>query len=173
MVAHPQAISVGDTVSVTLGTTELQGVVIDDRGPIGAGGVHIFRIRVPNDPYEDDVFEAPEDALAPAKKQIGPIPRQQAVSYLEHGGLVQILKSSMSGGGNQPRVWLRRDTSGNVVHTFAGERGEVGGETAPVSALYGDRVFTPKLGDVLKFLSTFGLTESEAKRVVDKIGTAP
>lgn len=172
MVAQ-KIISVGDNVCFTLGTTPIQGVVIDDRGPIGANSVRIFRVRIPHDPYDDDIIEMPEDELALAMKNVESIPGASIVGYLEHGGLVQILKSNMSGGKNQPCVWLRRDSLGNVVHTFIAERGSVGGAAIPFFALHDNRIFTPKLKEVLTFLSTFGLSKGDAKRVADAIGTAP
>lgn len=172
MVAQ-QTISVGDNVRFTLGTTPVHGVVIDDRGPIGANRVRIFRIRVPNDPYDEDVIEMPEDELALEDKSIESISDSDIVNYLGHGGLVQILKANMSGGKNQSRVWLGRDSLGNVVHTFIAERGSVGGATVPFFALHDNRVFTPKLDEVMTFLSTFGLSERDVKQVVTAVGTAP
>ncbi len=157
----------------TLGTTPVHGVVIDDRGPIGANRVRIFRVRVPNDPYDEDVIEMPEDELALEHKRVESISDGDIVNYLGHGGLVQILKANMSGGKNQPRVWLGRDSLGNVVHTFIAERGSVGGATIPCSALHDNRVFTPRLDEVLSFLLTFGLSECDAKQVATAIGTAP
>lgn len=161
----------GDTVWFTLGTTPIHGVVIDDRGPIGANRVRIFRIRVPNDPYDEDVFEMPEDELVLEDKSIESIPVADIVSYLKHGGLLQILKANMSGGRNQPRLWLAHDSLGHVVHTFIAERGKVGGATIPFSALHDNRVFEPKLGEVLTFLSTFGLSQRDAQEVVAAVGT--
>jgi len=166
-------ISVGDNVRFTLGTTPVHGVVIDDRGPIGANRVRIFRVCVPNDPYDEDVIEMPEDELALENQSMESIPNGDIVNYLGHGGLVQILKANMSGGKNQPRVWLRRDSLGNVVHTFIAERGSVGGATIPFFALYDNRVFTPKLAEVLTFLSTFGLSARDAKQVATAVGSAP
>jgi hypothetical protein len=165
--------SVGDSVSFTLGTTSILGVVIDDRGPIGANSVHIYRVRIPNDPYDDDVFEMPEDELAFADHTVESIPNSSVVDYLAHGGLVQILKSNTSGGKNQPRVWLTRDSIGNVIHTFTAERGTVGGATVPVSALHDNRVVAAKVNEVLSFLKTFGLSHDDARCVVNVIGTAP
>ncbi len=166
-------ISVGDNVCFTLGTTPIQGVVIDDRGPIGANRVRIFRVRIPNDPYDDEIFEMPEDELALADTSVEPIPHEKIVSYLENGGLVQILRSNMTGGKNQPRVWLSRDSLGNAIHTFIADRGRVGGATIPFSALRENRIFKPNLNDVLTFLSTFGLSQSDAEHVARTVGTSP
>ena len=167
-----KSISIGVNVSFTFGTSAIQGVVIEDRGPIGANRVRIFRVQIPNDPYDDDFIEMPEDELALASQNIELIPDEDIVDYLENGGLVQILKCNVSGGKTQPRVWLKRDSLGNVVHTFIAERGSVGGASIPFSVLHDNRIFTPKLDEVLEFLSTFGLSKSDAKRVAQSVGTA-
>ena len=166
-------ISVGDNVCFTLGTTPIEGVVIDDRGPLGANNVRIYRVRIPNDPYDEDVIEMPADELALANTSVKAIPVDRIVDYLENGGLLQILKSNMSGGKNPPRVWLVRDSLGNVVHTFSAERGGVGGATVPFLALHDNRVFLEKVNETLTFLSTFGLSGRDAQNVIETIGTAP
>ena len=168
-----QTISVGDSVQFTLGTSPVCGVVIDDRGAIGANGVRIFRVRIPNDPYDDDIFEMPEDELVRANESVELIPKAKIVDYLENDGLVQILKKNMPGEKTQPRVWLRRDSLGNVIHTFKEERGSIGGATVPSFALHENRVFEPKLREVLTFLKTFSLSEHDAKKVVKAVGIAP
>ena len=172
MVAR-NSISVGDHVRFTLGTTPIEGVVIDDRGPIGANRIRIFSVRIPNDPYDEDVIEMPEDELALASNSIGSIPKESIVRYLEDGGLIQILQSNKSGGTAHARVWLGRDSLGNVVHTFIAERGIVGGAAVPFFAIHDNRIFTSKLDEVLSFLSTFGLSTQDAKQVVEEVGTAP
>lgn len=172
MVAQ-QSLSVGDTVRFTLGTTPISGVVLDDRGPIGVNGIHIYRIRVANSPYEDEVFEMPEDELILGPEQKPQIPSDAIINYLQQGGLLQILRSNLSGGKDQPRVWLSRDTLGNVVHTFLENHSNIGGATVPFYALHNNRIFTPKLDEVTKFLITFGLSERDAKRVTDVVGTDP
>ena len=63
-----KTISVGDAVCFTLVKTQIHGVVVDDRGPIGANRVHIFSISIPNDSDENDVVEMPEDELALVKE---------------------------------------------------------------------------------------------------------
>ena len=150
--------SVGDNVCFTLVATSIHGVVIDDHGPIGANRVHLFTVRIPNDPYDDIIYELPEDELALAEINDKPIRGASIMDYLKYSGLVQILQSNMSGGKNQPRVWLRRDNLGNVVHTFVAERGIVGGAPVPFSALRDNRIVAPKLKEVLTFLSTFDLS---------------
>lgn len=154
----------------------MQGVIVDDRGPIGAGKVRIFRIRVPNDPYDDDVFEMPEDEIEVVDQSVsqsGTIPPSDAMEYFERGGLLRILRAGMSGGKTQRCAWLCRDSLGNVTHTFSPDRGSVGGAVIPFLALYGNRVFTPKRRDVLRFLRAFGLSTHNAEHVLQIVGTAP
>jgi hypothetical protein len=55
---------VGDSVSFLFGTTTLVGIVVEDRGAIGAGGRRLFRVEVPFGIGEDSMFlEIPEDEL--------------------------------------------------------------------------------------------------------------
>src|SRR6266852_2015074 len=89
------------------------------------------------------------------------------INYLKQGGLVSILQSNTSGGKNQPRVWLCRDTLGNVTHTFIPERGLIGGETVPFAALLAiERIFEPNVAEVITFLHSFGLNRFEAEDVI-------
>jgi hypothetical protein len=172
MVAQ-KSLSVGDTVRFTLGTTHISGVVVDDRGPIGMNGIHIYQIRVPNSPHDDRVFEMPEDELSSIPRQEVRIPPDSIIDYLRHGGLLQILRSGHSGQKGQPRVWLSLDTLGNVVHAYREGCSSVGGAAVPCRALHNNRIFTPKLSEVAEFLKTFGLSDREAKRVTDAVGTNP
>lgn len=54
-------ISVGANVAFELGGSTVVGVVIEDRGPLGPGGVKLFRVRARLDdliePFEADVRE--------------------------------------------------------------------------------------------------------------------
>ena len=99
--------------------------------------------------------------------------KDQIEAYLIHGGLIGILRSNLSGGRSQPRVWLRPDTIGNVTHTFERERGVVGGEVVPFMAVHDDKVFTPKRKEVLSFLRSFNLDPTDAERIISSVGTAP
>ncbi|NLS98266.1 MAG: hypothetical protein GXX96_39555 [Planctomycetaceae bacterium] len=165
--------SIGDNVCFTLGTTPIRGVVIEDRGPIGTNRVRIYRVLIPNDPYDDEFIEMPGDELVIAQDQVASIPESSAVEYLKHGGLLQILKANLSGGKTQPRVWLTRDRLGNVVHTFIAERGSLGGATVPFAALHNNRVFAPKRDEVLAFLATFNLSNEGVESIIDAVGIAP
>lgn len=169
-------IAIGDQVQFTLGTSLAQGVVVDDRGPIGAGKVHIFRVSVSNDPYDDEVFEMPEDEIEVVNRDASQgtaIRVDEAIEYLERGGLVHILRAGMSGGKAQPRAWLCRDSLGNVTHTFSPERGRLGGAVVPFFALHDSRVFTPKREDVRSFIGAFGLNDDAVEQVLGSVGTAP
>ena len=145
--------------------------MVDDRGPIGANGVHIYQIRVATPPYNDEVFEMPEDEIDVERDQDVTISNDAIVKYLQHGGLLQILRANLSGGTHQPRVWLSRDTLGNVVHTFVS--GNIGGASVPLNALHNNHIFTPKLNEVVQFLAAFGLSDRDAKRVTQTVGTNP
>ena len=74
---------------------------------------------------------------------------------------------------DQPRAWLTFNPRGEVTHTFTAERGVIGGEVVPFFALFVDKVFTAKADEVVRFLTSFGLNASEARAVVDAVGTAP
>ena len=57
----PKRITRGSSVAFALGGGTVTGVVIDDHGPIGPGGVRLLRVRVALDdliePLEGDVRE--------------------------------------------------------------------------------------------------------------------
>ncbi len=63
---RPKPLGRGSSVSFQLGGSTVVGVVIDDRGPIGPGGVRLLRVRAVLDdlidPFEADVRE---DRLTP------------------------------------------------------------------------------------------------------------
>ena len=169
-------VSIGDRVRFSLGTSCILGVVVEDRGPIGARSARIFRVRVSNDPYDDKVFEMPEDEIDVVGQdawQGEAIHAGEAMEYLERGGLIRILRAGMSGGKTQPRAWLCRDSLGNATHTFSPDRGVLGGAIVPFSALHDNRVFTPKRDDVLSFLNAFELSSKDSEHVLQTVGMAP
>ena len=172
---HP-AFHVGDRVRVDFGRRKLTGVIVDDRGAIGAQGRHLFQVDIPMDPFEPMSVEVPEDeieAIPPGTEVTGPIDRQRIVDYLVNGGLISILRSNLSGGKNQPRAWLCLDQLGNVTHTFVPDRGVMGGQLVPIGAVHDDKVFAPKRDSVLSFVESFGLNHKEAEKVIAGVGTAP
>jgi hypothetical protein len=151
-------------------------VIVEDRGPIGAHGRHLFQVDFPMDPLEPMSVELPQDeieAIPPGTEETQPIDKQKIMDYLVHGGLISILRSNLSGGKNQPRVWLCLDQLGNVTHTFVPERGVIGGQLVPFWAVQDGKVFTPKRDDVLSFVESFDLNRQEAGKVVSEVGTAP
>jgi len=170
-----EAIRKGDRVRLRFGQQDVTGVVSEDHGPLGVGGRRLFQVRIPSDPFEDEVVEVSEEEVERVTEIPTPseIPKGQITQYFKEGGLVLILQSNLSGGRNQPTVWLCTDHSGNVTHTFIPERGIVGGARVPFYALHDEKVFTPKRGEVLTFLRSFGLNQNEAEDVLAAVGTAP
>jgi hypothetical protein len=143
--------------------------VVEDRGPLGVGRRRLYRVRLDQDPDEPVFFEMPEEHLEPAPS----LDKRRIIRYLKEGALVTILRANLSGGRNQPQVWLTSTAQGEPTYTFIAERGLVGGETIPFFALNGDKLFTPKEGEVIRFLTSFGLSRTEAKDVIRTVGTSP
>lgn len=166
---------VGDRVRVPLARGSLTGTIVEDRGAIGVRGRRLYQVLVAMDPFEPAPYEVPEDELeaieANAESDL-PAEMPRFLDYLKKGGLISILRSGISGGRNQPRVWLTLDSLGNVTHTFNKERGLLGGEPVPIRAVHEDKVFTPKTDEVLSYLKSFGLNRKEAEDVLTSVGTA-
>lgn len=175
--AHEESESfqVGERVKLQIGRHLLTGVVLEDRGPIGVHGRRLFRIQVETSPDEVQVIEMPAEEIERMSTQQSsePLTKPEIANYLEQGGLVAILRANMSGGRDQPRVWLCRNSIGKVTHTFERQRGDVGGETPPALALYGEKLFTPKIEEVEGFLKSFGLSADESSRVIREVGSGP
>lgn len=165
---------VGDRVRIDFGRRKLTGTIVEDRGAIGAGGRHLYRVDVPMEPLDPMTVEVPEDDIEAlgAEDQVM-LDKAKILEYLVTGGLVSILQSNLSGGRNQPRVWLCLDNLGNVTHTFLPERGRVGGRLVPFRATQEDKVFLPRREEVKSFLESFGLTGEESYQVISEVGTAP
>ena len=70
-------------------------------------------------------------------------------------------------------AWLTYKPRGGVTHTFAAERGVVGGSAVPYFALHEEKGFGGKADEVVAFLGSFGLARTEAEDVVAAVGTAP
>jgi hypothetical protein len=172
MSAHKKTASrfrVGDWVAFLYGTKKAFAQVVEDRGPIGVQGRRLYRIRLFHNSDEPDAFEMPEEYLEAA-----PAPEKPAlVRYLKEGGLVTILQSNLSGGKEQPRVWLTYSSQGSITNTFTAGLGIMGGALVPFFALIEDKIFTAKKKEVLAFLESFGLSRAEAEDVVATVGTAP
>lgn len=160
---------VGDWVSFQYGVRRATAQIIEDRGPLGINGERIYRIRLDRDSTEPDEFELREALLEPAS-----LPDKSAVlKYLKEGGLVAILRANLTGGKDQPKVWLDYTPRGEVRHTFTARRGVLGGATVPFFALHEENVFTGKKDEVLGFLTSFGLTRHDAEDVLAAVGTTP
>ena len=170
------AFRVGDRVRFPLGRRRITGVITEDRGAIGIRGRHLYQVVVPMDPLGSTTFELPEDEIESVDECVESeivMEKEKIEAYLIHGGLIAILRSNLIGGRNQPRVWLRPDSIGNVTHTFEQERGIVGGKTVPFMAVQGEKVFSPKREEVLAFLEGFRLERLSAEHILNSVGTAP
>lgn len=158
----------GDRVRLNMGFQKLVGVIVEERGGIGVGGRYLYQITIPMDPFEPMTVELPEDDLeaVPADEQPEPLSKESIVTFLVNYGLLSILSSNLTGGKNQPRVWLCRNNLGNITYTFDPDRGMVGGQTIPFMVMRNDRIFEPKQDVVASFVESFGLEPDEAKTVV-------
>jgi len=166
---------VGEKVWVPLAVGRAIGTIIEDRGPLGVSGQHLFRVSVPNDPYTPEEFLVQEDEIS----QLDDADQEQlqiqlsadaVMEYLIHGGLVSILQR------NSPKpVWLRRGLQGNVTFTFIEGYSATGGKAAPRNALRGEKVFAAQntKNEVIEFIKSFGLDSTQARHVVSAVGTAP
>lgn len=170
-VAQKQAprFRVGDWVSFNYGTRPAWAQVIEDRGALGVNRRRLYRVRVDRPEDEPLAFEMPEDDLEAATA----LDREAVIDYLKQGGLLSILRSNLGGGPDQPRAWLTWDGRGHVIHTFEPDRGIVGGATVPFFALLEQKVFVPKVDQVVDLLTSFRLTRDEAVQVIRSVGTAP
>src|SRR5947209_7610501 len=90
---------VGDRVRIDFGRRKLTGVIVEDRGTIGAQGRHLFQVNIPMDPFEPMSVELPEDemeAIAPGTEVVPPLDKQHIADYLVSGGLISILRANLS-----------------------------------------------------------------------------
>jgi hypothetical protein len=175
--SHPKrpAFHVGDFVQFPWGSGKATATVVEDRGPIGVNGGRLYRIRLPMDPFEPEEWEMPEDHLEPAldpRLRASELTKPRIIAYLKNGGLRRMLRVETPHGQYQPRAWLKLTDLDNVTYTFAKERGFVGGGTVPYDAIWGDRIRTSKVNEVVEFLEHFGLTRDEAEQIIREIGTA-
>jgi len=61
--AREARLKVGDRVRFSLGGRRFLGTIIEDRGPIAAGGRRLFVVRAQLDPASESVLELPADEL--------------------------------------------------------------------------------------------------------------
>ncbi len=57
---------VGDRVKFLFGTGSVEGVIVEDRGPIGVGGRRLFRVEFALDVNEPTYIELPAAEMEPA-----------------------------------------------------------------------------------------------------------
>jgi len=163
----------GDKVWVPLAVGRVRGAVIEDRGPLGLEGRHVYRVSVPNDPYVSEEYTLSEDELTLLDEREEQSEHEQPapnaiMEFLVDGGLIAILQTN-----GPERVWLRRDASGNLTFTFMEGYSATGGHVPPAYALHGERIFSPKEREVSEFIQSFGLSEEQAEHIVSSIGKAP
>jgi hypothetical protein len=60
---NPGPFKVGDRVRYLRGGRPKEGVVVEDRGPIGVGGRRIYALRVRFDEWNEMITEQPADVL--------------------------------------------------------------------------------------------------------------
>lgn len=161
----------GDRVAFRFGSRNVRGYVLEDRGPFGVHGRRIYRVQLPMDPFDPMELELPEDEIEPDTRVDNPLTTEEITRYLVNGGLLLMLSAGTDG--SSARVWLRRDTLGNITHTFVEERGMVGGAAIPPRAVTDGKIFAPLRPQVVQFVRSFDLAEKEANSVVDRVGTRP
>lgn len=165
----------GTPVVLQYGVIPTLARVIEERGPLGVDGRHIYRIRILNGGEDTEAFEMPEDELSPVT-----LAREDVINYLASGGLIDMLGRNQGGGPNPPRVWLtysprRKEPKGwelVVAHTFIAEEGILGGEPIPFFVLTGRKIFEPEKRKVLQFLKSFDLNGADAEDVIRRVGVA-
>lgn len=170
----PNGFQVGDWVRIMLGARKVRALILEDRGNVGRGGRRLFTVEIPADPAEPMTFELAADDMEPTERDEAELDREKAVQYLSRGGLVSMLRAGLSAGERQqPRVWLRYDTLGNVTHTFHERHGQMGGTTIPPVPIDHERIPRSKLGEIREFLGGFGLSKGEIEKVIRAVGTEP
>ena len=157
---------VGDKVWIPLPARPVCGIVKEDRGNLGVGGRRLYHVDVSDDPYTTQRFLMGEDEMQPYDaKDVDKLSTEEMIDYLIHAGLISIFQRNSSN-----RVWLRRDSAGNVTYTYIEEYGETGGQPAPSRAVIGQKIFEPAEDKVRQFVQSFGLSEEQAQFVIEKVG---
>jgi hypothetical protein len=153
----------------------LRGTIAEDRGLRGIDGRRHYVVSIDSDPFEPDPRLVTEDQLELDLTPPAPLEKPEILRFLKNSGLIRLLMTNPSlDGPKDPRVWLCRDQLGNVTHTFAAERGQVGGAPVPFAAFWDSaHIRTEKREEVAAYLLTFGLTPEEAEDVIRAVGVAP
>lgn len=172
---NTQPLTVGTIVRLPMGRGQITARIIEDRGLLGIEGRRLYRVETLMDPEESSTFEVSEESVTPVDltAERAELDSTEIIDYLQRGGLVAMLRSNQAGGRNPSRVWLFRDSLGNVSHTFLDECGVAGGQVPPAMALHNhEHIFLPKRDEVLGFLHSFGLSDDQAEQVLQKVGTS-
>lgn len=166
---------VGDHVRFDLPSYKIRGTIVEDRGPLGLDGRRHYMVSSPSDPFEPEMHMLSEDELELDLTPPAPLEKPEILRFLKNGGLIMILMTNPSPDGPKyPRVWLCRDQLGNVIFTFAEERGLVGGASVPFATFWGsDGIHAHKKDEVAAYLLTLGLTPEEAEQVIRAVGVSP
>jgi hypothetical protein len=166
---------VGDRVRFDWPSYQVWGTIIEDRGPLGVNGRRLYVVSIPADPFEPERRTLGEDQLELGVTPPAPLKKPEILRFLKNGDLMMILMTNPSPDGpRDPRVWLCRDQLGNVIYTFASERGQAGGATVPFAAFWdSDHIRAEKRDEVAAYLLTFGLTPEEAEDVIRAVGVSP
>ena len=75
--------------------------------------------------------------------------------------------------GRQSNVWVIENADGSIQITTTKPDKFLGGEEVPFDSTSNGRIFRPKVGEVIAYLQTFGLSVKEAEQVADEIGVHP
>lgn len=158
---------VGDWASFRYGPRRVLVEVIEDRGRLGVGGRRLYRFALDREATETMFSEAPEDEMSPAPS------KPALMNYLKNGGLVKILKLNIPGNRDISPVWLTLRSDGRIAPTLNDSGHDLGGAVVPFNSLVDGKIQARKRHRVTVFLTSFGLTSSQADEVVRAIGTAP
>lgn len=85
--------------------------------------------------------------------------------------LKEVLKSNNDGQGGP--VSFHKSDEGGIYHQLGISNNGVAGSMPPSMALYEDAVFKPKKQEVLQYLEKLGISQDEAKSIIDCIGLKP
>lgn len=123
------------------------GKVIEDNGPLGVRGRHLYRVELPMDPDEPYIAALSEDDMelvAPGSEPVPVIEKQRLAEFLVNGGLFSILRTNMPPKTPPPLVWICFDNLANLTYTFNPERGVIGGAVPPAVAICDDKIANGK-----------------------------
>jgi hypothetical protein len=158
---------VGDWASFQYGPRRVLVEVIEDRGQLGVGGLRLYRVGWDREATEMMFSEVSDDEMSPAPS------KPALLDYLKNGGLVKILKLNIPEKRNKSPIWLTLRADGRIAPTFNDSGHDLGGQVVPFNALTDGKIQARKKHPVMVFLTSLGLTSSQAYEVVRAVGTAP